>query len=176
MRKRIMLPILIISIIIQLLVPVGMIIYGNNADAMLEKYGKEFKVPVSVQSIYEGSVDIRIYGYYWYETGSYVAVKESREADTDVLEEYGDTKPETDYYIRVTAENKKKLNSFEVDSDYTLWRITEESAYLIIKVYKGNFEVVNLYIDNIPAEEWVREKVTEDKMNVVFDENENLFG
>mgnify|MGYP003308513830 CR=1 FL=1 len=43
MLKKLMLPILIVSIVVQLLVPVGMIAYGNKAEDDLQKYGKEFK-------------------------------------------------------------------------------------------------------------------------------------
>ena len=59
MLKKLMLPILIISIVIQLLVPVGMIVYGNKAEEDFLKHGKEFRIPVYIQSIYDGSVDVR---------------------------------------------------------------------------------------------------------------------
>ena len=52
MLKKLMLPILVVSIVVQLLVPVGMIAYGNKAEDDLQKYGKEFKIPVYIQNIY----------------------------------------------------------------------------------------------------------------------------
>ena len=49
--------------------------------------------------------------------------------------------------------------------------VQEQSAYLLVKVYKGNFEIVDLYIDGIPAQEWVEKYEPETESW-----EENLFG
>lgn len=183
MLKKLMLPILIISIVIQLLVPVGMIVYGNKAEDDWEKYGKEFKVKVYVQNINAGLIYYNFYDYYnWYDLGSYATIKEDSEGYVNLFADVNESKPETSDYIRVTRDNKAKLVDFPINVDYTSWKVDEESAYLIIKVYNGNFEIVNLYMDGIPAEEWVKAKISEEEKDVLFEdediiwEEENLFG
>jgi hypothetical protein len=155
MLKKIMHPILIVSIIIQLFVPVGMIAYGNKAEEDLQKYGKEFRIPVYVQSIYNGLVDFGMYKFICsHDRGSYVVLEED-EYGYVYLEESQSQKPKTHDYIYVTKENLNKLNEdFVVNSDVNAWRVREESAYLLIRAYNGNFEIIDLYMDGVPAEEW----------------------
>ena len=155
MLKKLMLPILIISIAIQLLVPVGMIVYGNKAEEDFLKHGKEFRIPVYIQSFYDGSVDVRFYDYNLYRIGTYAVMEEDEEGFAN-LSTIVEAKPKTPDYISVTWENKEKLAGFTIDSDFSSSRVNEESAYLVIKVYNGDFEVVGLYMDGIPAEEWVQ--------------------
>ena len=160
MLKKLMLPILIVFIIAQLLVPVGMISYGNKAEDDLQKYGKEFKIPVYIQSIYNGSVDVRFYYYDLYRLGHYAIIKEDEDGYAD-WSEIQATKPKTSDYIYITMENKEKLADFSIDSDITAWRVGEDSAYLVIKVYNGEFEIVELYMDDVPAEEWFKNTTIE---------------
>ncbi|MBQ4644383.1 MAG: hypothetical protein IJB72_01325 [Clostridia bacterium] len=162
MLKKLMLPILVVSIVVQLLVPVGMIAYGNKAEDDLQKYGKEFKIPVYIQNIYNGSVEVKFYDYFYlYNTGDYIVLEENENGYTN-LEKVQSKKPKTHDYIYVTSENQIKLGAeFLIDADITAWRIREESAYLVIKVYNGNFEIVELYMDGVPAEEWFKNATAE---------------
>lgn len=155
MLKKLMLPMLIISIVIQLLVPVGMIVYGNKAEEDLLKYGKEFKIPVYIQSIYNGSIDVRFYDYSLYRIGTYAIMEEDEEGFAN-LSTIVEAKPKSTDYICVTWENKEKLADFSINSDFDSSIVYEESSYLLIKVYNGDFEVIGLYMDGIPAEEWVQ--------------------
>ncbi len=157
MFKKFMLPILIVSIVVQLLVPVGMIGYGNKAEEDLQKYGKEFKIPVYIQNIYNGSVEVKFYDYFYlYNTGDYIVLEENENGYTN-LEKVQSKKPKTHDYIYVTSENQIKLGAeFLIDADITAWRVGEDSAYLVIKVYNGEFETVELYMDDVPAEEWFK--------------------
>ena len=162
MRKNLATIILVLSIILQLSVPVGMIAYSKNIEGALPEHGKEFKVKVDVRNIYEGSIDYDVDGYYnWYDLGYYVTVKEDNDGYADLFSDVGKSKPETDDYIRVTMDNKAKLADFNIDYDMIAWRVNEKSAYIIIKVYKGEFEVLNLYMDGIPAEEWFKNATVE---------------
>ena len=163
MRKNLTTIILVLAIILQLSVPVGMIAYSKNFEGALPKYGKEFKVEVNVLDIYEGSIDYGFYSYYnWYDLGYYATVKADDNGYANLFSDVDKLKPETDNYIRVTMDNKAKLADFPIDSDITAWRIEEESAYIVIKVYKGEFEVMNLYMDGIPAEEWFETAIKEE--------------
>ncbi len=157
MSKKLMLPILIISIVIQLLVPVGMIAYGNKVEDDLQKYGKEFKIKVYIQSIYNGSVDVRFYDYNLFRLGHFAVMEEDEEGYAN-LNTITSSKPKTSDYIIITRENKEKLADFYVDSSFTSSIVEEENSYLVIKVYNGDFEIVGLYIEGIPADEWVKDK------------------
>lgn len=163
MRKKFMLPILIISIFVQLLVPVGMIAYGNKAEEDLQKYGKEFKIPVYVQSVYNGLVEVRFYDYFnLYNTGDYIVLEEN-EYGYAFFDNIQSKKPKTSDYICVNEENRIKLYSdfLMVDTNITAWKIREDSAYLLIKVYNGNFEIVDLYMEDVPAKEWFENATAE---------------
>ena len=154
MLKKLMLPILIVSIVVQLLVPVGMIAYGNKAEDDLQKYGKEFKIPVYIQSIRNGVMDVRFYEYNLFQIGHYAILEEDENGYANLMQNQS-TKPKTSDYIYVTSENKLKLGEdYTIDADVTSWRVGENSAYLVIKVYNGEFEIVELYMDGVTAEEW----------------------
>jgi hypothetical protein len=164
MRKRIVLPILIISIIIQLLVPVGMIAYGNNADDDLQKYGKEYKFRIAVYSIYSGDVDYSLQGLAeLYQEGKYGVISEDEEGYA-VITEIKSTRPEEPNYIRVNRETRTRLDEFSVVTGRGYIGVQEQSAYLLVRIYKGNLEIVEMYIDDITAQEWVLqyEQPTED--------------
>lgn len=154
MLKKLILPILIVAIVVQLLVPVWMIAYGNKAENDLQKYGKEFKIPVYIQSVNNGYVDVKFYEYNLFQIGHYAVLEEDEDGYANLMKTQP-AKPKTSNYIYVTSENKLKLGEdFLIDDDVTAYRVHEESAYLVIKVYNGNFEIVELYMDGVPAEEW----------------------
>ena len=160
MRKKLMIIVLVLSIILQLSVPVAMIIYSQNTEDALSEYGKEFRIKVYVQNIVDGSVDYRFYEYNMFRLGYYAVLEEDADGYVN-LSTIQKSKPDHDNYIRITMDNKAKFADFKIDSDMTAWTIKEESAYLVIKAYKGEVEVVNLYMDDIPAEEWFNTAIAE---------------
>ncbi len=163
MRKRIMLPILIISIVIQLLVPVGMIAYGNNAEVDLQKYGKEYKFRIKVYSIYNGEISYSLSDVAeLYQDGKYGIIGEDEDGYA-VISEIKTTNPEVPNYIRINRETRIKLNDYSFVPVQRYISVQEQSAYLIVKIHKGNFELVGLYIDGIPVEEWVEKDVAKDQ-------------
>lgn len=154
MLKKVMLPILILSIVIQLLVPVGMIAYGNKAEDDLQKYGKEFKFPAQVYSVENGNVNFSIKeSSVFYGNDRYGIIKET--SGYAYFDETTTTKPKGTDYIRLNEENRKEIDTFSVECRYSYRSITEKSAYLVVKVYNGDIEVMDLYMDDIPAQEWV---------------------
>lgn len=161
MRKKLTTIILVLAIILQLSVPVIMIAYSKNIEGALPQYGKEFKIKVYVQNVYNGTVDYRFYSYDMYDIGRYIVLEEDYEGFAN-LGTVQKSKPKTTDYIRITMDNKAKFADFKIDSDITAWRVNEESAYLVIRAYKGEFEVVNLYMDGIPAEEWFETAIKEE--------------
>lgn len=155
MLKKFMLPILIISIVVQLLVPVGMIAYGNKAEEDLQKYGKEFKFQASVYSIEKGNISYSLLeSAVFYQEGRYGVIEEDSSGYAYFVETTAG-KPNGTDYIRLNRENREKIKAFSVESEYAYRNIIEESAYLVAKVYNGDFEIVGLYMDGIPAQEWV---------------------
>ncbi len=161
MRKKLTIIILVLAIILQLSVPIIMISYSKNVEGALPQYGKEFKIKVYVQNIYNGTVEYKFYSYDMYDIGSYAVLQEDAEGYVNLSTIQG-SKPKTTDYIRVTMDNKAKLAGFEINSNITAWKINEESAYLVIKAYKGEFEVVNLYMDGIPAQDWFDTAIAEE--------------
>jgi len=155
MLKKLMLPILIVSIVVQLLVPVGMIAYGNKAEEDLQKYGKEFKIPANVYSVEHGKVNFSIVeSVVFYGNDGYGVIKEKSDGYAYFVETTVG-KPKGTDYIRLNEENRIEMDTFSVDCGYAYRNITEESAYLVVKVYNGDLEVVDLYMDGIPAQEWI---------------------
>ena len=160
MLKKLMLPIMIVSILVQLFVPVGMIAFGNNVENNLQEYGKEFRIKVYVQSVNDGLVEYRFYDYNLYRIGHYAVMEEDEEGYAN-LSTIQDAKPKNSDYIRITMENKAKFTDFPTSTNVSAFRVNEESAYIVIKVYNGNVEVVGLYMDGIIAEEWLENAVAE---------------
>lgn len=155
MLKKLMLPILIISIVVQLLVPVGMIAYGNKAEDDLQKYGKEFKFPANVYSVENGNVNFSIVdSVVFYGNDGYGVIQEDSNGYAYFVETTAG-KPKGTDYIRLNDKNREEIDTFSVESEYAYRNIVEESAYLVVKVYNGDLEVVELYLDGIPAQEWV---------------------
>lgn len=154
MLKKLMLPILIVSVVVQLLVPVGMIAYGNKAEENLQKYGKEFRFPANVYSVENGNMNFSIEEsvvFYLYD--GYCVIEESSDGYAYFVE--AAVKPKGTNYIRLNEENRIKMDTFSVECEYAYRNITEEYAYLVVKVYNGDVEVVGLYMDGISAQEWV---------------------
>lgn len=170
MRKKLTTIILVLAIILQLSVPVIMIAYSKNVEGTLPEYGfegtlpeygKEFKIKVYVQSAYDGVVDYRFYSYDLYDIGRFAVLEEDSEGYAN-LATIQKSKPKTPYYIRITMDNKAKLDGFPISSNIDAFRVKEDSAYLVIKAYKGELAVVNLYMDGIPAEEWFETAIKEE--------------
>lgn len=166
MRKNLTIIVLVFAIILQLSVPVCMIAYSKNVEDALLQYGKEFKVKVNVHYAYEGSIDFKADGHYnWYTIGDCAIIEADADGYANLFENVGEDKPQTDDYIRVTMDNKAKLADYQIDSDIIAWGVYEDSAYIVIKVYKGNFEILGLYMDDIPAEEWFKTAIAEKDEN-----------
>ncbi len=159
MFKKLMLPVLIISIVVQLFVPVGMIAYGNKAEEDLQKYGKEFKFQANIHYIQKGKVNFSLIDMgVLYQEGMYGVVKENTDGYALIVETTAG-KPKGHDYIRINEENREKMDTFFVNREYAYRNVTGESAYLVVKVYNGEVEVVEMYIDGVTAEEWFKTKL-----------------
>lgn len=166
MRKKITLIVLVVTIILQLSVPVGMITYSKNAEADFIENGIEYKFKIDDLSIYSGKIYYSLTEeprYYW-EDKEYGVVAVDTEGFA-YFEDFQDSRPSVHNYIRFTEANEEKLYRCETYSECSLGMIETKniSAYALIKVYDGNIEVVEIYIENLPAKEWVEKKSNENK-------------
>lgn len=173
MIKKIALPMIIISMVIQLLVPVGMIAYSQKTEEQILENGVQYEMDISVKSICDNKVTF---------SPDYYITRSLKKGWDVVLEEdengrmvKGLGSPYKSYkgdepYIKATRRNIKALSEYEIEYDgetiYTL-----ESAYIKFVLYNGNVVITELYIDGKPAEVFVEEydtSVFDDEIN--FDE------
>ncbi len=157
MRRKITLAVLVVAIIIQLLVPVGMIAYCKKAESDLEKYGTEYKFRIDVDYIYGNTVHFSLEDswYRWTSADNDYGLIAIDGEGYAYFEDYVDTRPPISSYVRFTDDNKIRLRSFEANIDIDMHRIEDENSYVIIKVFNGDVKVLGVYIDGMSAEEWV---------------------
>lgn len=162
MLKKLTLPILIIVIIVQLLVPVSMVVYGNSAQTEVEKYGTQYVLDINIASIQKGKVIFSPVQYdLWYPLyeDKYVLLG-TYEDGKAYGESVSDEKPEDGDYLKPTQRNANRLDEYPVDYDGEILSsryhdLYTKDAYIKVKVYEGNLAVTGLYIEDIPIEEWV---------------------
>ena len=73
--------------------------------------------------------------------------------------EISNKRPDNTDYISPTKRNQNRLHEYKVDYDKEITSyksgLFERDACLAIKVYEGNFEVVNLYIEDMLVADWI---------------------
>ena len=182
MLKKYGLGLLIAVIVIQLCVPVYMIVNVFAASYQAEKYGTEYKIPLDHIAVDEESgflyFSVRYYAdesYYNYMHEPYTSLTEGEDGFAVVKPVYD--KPAHSSYIK----NKKDGYAYIFPADrisvgkpkYTdaLWLLDEfnedddqwysgtivyySEAYLQAYVYNGKISVKNVYIDGIPANQFI---------------------
>lgn len=147
--------------IIQLAVAIFMIGFGESVEENLQKYGKEYKIQINVASVMDG----RVYfspndSYSWREIyQNKYAVLGIDENGNAYCKENSKKRPDNADYISPTKRNQNRLHEYKVDydKDITSYKagLYERDAYIIIKTYKGNIEVVNLYIEDMLVADWI---------------------
>ena len=174
MLKKYCLGLLIAVIIIQLCVPAGMIISTFAVSSQAEKYGTEYKIPLDYISFNEDNGFLH-YNTYGYRYEPYISVSEGVDGFavlTSVSEE-----PENSSYIK----NKKSGYSYQFPVDRIhvgklkradkLWLLDERNedderwyegtiayyskAYLQAYVYNGKISVKDVFIDGVPAKQFI---------------------
>ncbi len=170
MRKKILTIILTLTIVLQILTPVGMIAYGNKAKEELLSKGIDYKVRVSGINIADGYVtfwsdDICCYSY-----KKYIIIGTSDNGYAEIID-FSDSKPDCDNYIRDSEQNQELLTRYKIDEKTNIpnFYIATAEAYATIKVYKGNAAVTEVFIDGVPVEEYIKNKgfdVPGDEMSV----------
>lgn len=159
MFKKLTFPILIFAIILQLLLPVGMIGYSIKTNNDVKKLGTEYKLAVQVSYAEDNTVYFHLknddgtnwYYWYWYAQYTHISVDEDGKA---YISDYSEEKPENGDYIRTDENTYKLLESIKVDCGNPNYVYLNKEGYLLVKVYNGNVLPLELYIEDTSAGEW----------------------
>ncbi len=158
MRKTLV----VILSIVQLAVVMFMICFGQSVEANVQENGTEYKIPINIASVMEGKVYFSLEdSYYWRELyqNKYV-ILDTDENGNAKCKEISNKRPDNTDYISPTKRNQNRLHEYKVDydKDITSYKagLYERDAYIIIKTYKGNIEVVNLYIEDMLVADWIK--------------------
>lgn len=172
MLKKYGLGLLVAVIIIQLCVPFGMIISSFATSSRAEKYGTEYKIPLDSISL-DGENGFLFYNVYHFEP--YISVTEGEDGFAVLTPVY--EKPEGSSYIK----NKKigyDYHQFPADRFHVgrlkhidkLWLVDDRNddewwyernvayyseAYFQAYVYNGKISVKDVFIDGIPAKQFI---------------------
>ncbi len=147
--------------IIQLAVAIFMIGFGQSVEENVQEYGTEYKIPINVASVMGGKVYFSPNdSYYWSELyrNKYVILN-TDENGKAYCKEVSETRPDNADYISPTKRNQNRLHEYKVDydKDITSYKagLYERDAYIMVKVYEGNIEVINLYIEDMLVADWI---------------------
>ena len=179
MFKRNAKNILIFVIIIQLIIPVAMLLYQADISRNLKKEENYFKIPLkSIEYYYDScSLEMLIDDYTDYDKNYFVF--EKTENTTNFIN--SDSKPKHNNYLYLDINSMYGFYNFYYtpefdfsvdlientntiyDTDNEKRNITnglvegpETEAYAIVSVYKGQTEVINVFIDNYTLEEYLK--------------------
>ena len=151
----------VILSIIQLAVATFMIYFGQSVEENVQKYGVEYKIPISVASVMDGRVYFSLVdGYSWREIyqNKYVVLGVDENGNA-YCKENSKKRPDNADYISPTKRNQNRLHEYKVDydKDITSYKagLYERDSYIVIKSYKGNIEVINLYIEDVLVADWI---------------------
>lgn len=151
MFKRLTFPILIFAIILQLLLPVGMIGYSIKTNNDVKKLGTEYKLAVEVS--YAEDNTVYLYPKHWFRYMQYAFISVDEDGKAYIFD-YSDERPENGDYIRMDENTYKLLESIKVDCGDPDYVYLNKEGYLLVKVYNGNILPLELYIEDTPAGEW----------------------
>lgn len=176
MFKRNAKNILIFVIIIQLIIPIGMLLYQANINHNLKNEENYFKIPLrnieyysdgcSLEILLDESVDY---------TKNYFIFEE---AENTTKFTNSDSKPRHNHYLDTNLRNiynftyisKYNFNYELIEYSNTIYDIDNEKsnisnglvegpeteAYAIVSVYKGHTKVINVFIENYTLEEYLK--------------------
>ena len=153
---------IVILSVIQLTVAIFMIGYGQSVVKNVEEYGKEYKIQININSIMDGKV---IFSpdeddmWLPLHENTYVVI-DTDENGMAYCKEKTSEKPENVNHISPSKRNQNRLDEYKVDydKDITSYKsgLYQRDAYITAKIYKGNIEVTNLYIEDMLVSDWIK--------------------
>lgn len=175
MNKKISLYVMIAVIMIQLCVPSGFVFYDSYSSSLIEKNGEEFII--SVDTIYPERDGLLIVKDRVNRQKKYFILENHTSGYT--MTQWSDTLPENASYIESEIDRYGRYTfpkmHFRCNEKYDLQNITfikqstdekkppedgfvfYREAKVKINVYNGRFTVTELYIDDIPSEEFFKQ-------------------
>lgn len=186
-QKKWLIPILALVLLVQMLAPVGLILYHENLNRQIDAQGAQYRVAVIIDSVYEGTVQYSFTDTYLFYSGggtTYIALDTDENGITQLRNCY-DKQPPTDIpYIRCVNRNafpyKRTVSiadksivynsepqifiySAEKEKEMSIYRaVSEHEWFLHISVYKGNCTVRGIYDkDGVPCEQALRALLSE---------------
>lgn len=154
MFKKLTFPILILAIILQLLLPVGMIGYSIKTGNDVKNLGTEYKLSVEVSWAEDDTVYLYPKYLFRYMQYAIISVDEDGKA---YFSDYSGERPENGDYIRTDENTRRLLESIKIDYDNPSYVYLNKEGYLLVKVYNGNILPLELYIEDTPADDWLRQ-------------------
>lgn len=155
---------LAVAIAVQIAAFIGMAGYSvkSHNDIMSSA---EYKMSVYLMGGYSDTVYFTTVtkGHYQYVNATnngYITIA-FEEDGMAYFNEKTDKRPEGDLYVKPNMKNCEKFNNYEIKNtdndrfyDFTDNEYTE--AYITFKAHNGEATVTGLYIDDVPAEEWIK--------------------
>lgn len=179
MNKKYMKALLAIIIVVQLAVPVTMLLVYQSRMKEFEEKGIEYKIKVDAIICEEDSFlvishDIADYSYsdYWVFTegqnGFYVIEDAAEKPEDNVYLTYNSNGGDGLQYIEYKKHDMPDGYDYYKIEDYTFYDEAQEleniqqgnclgpqtQAYMVLKVYKGHFEIKEVYINGITFNEY----------------------
>ncbi len=168
---------LVAVIVVQVVAFIGMAGYSvKSYDDIMNSM--EYKMAVKPTIAYDNVIEFntRTRNYYHYVDATnegYITIS-FEENGMAYFYERVEEKPEGNFYVKPNRKNNKRFRSYEikgVDREQSLnfYEIDYEEAYITFKVNKGEATITGLYIDNVPAEEWIKNPIVKPNQENEFD-------
>ncbi|MGN0568997.1 MAG: hypothetical protein ACI4N4_00655 [Candidatus Fimenecus sp.] len=183
-QKKWLIPILALVLLVQILAPVGLILYHKNLNRDISEKGEIYRVAVSIESVYDGSVRydfVDFYNPYSVNNSTAYFVLETDDNGMTSLSESLYEKPNEDIpYIRCVNTDAFPYNRTYLIEDTNLYyagalidisrtdlfapeliakqTVALQKWYLELSVYNGNFIVRGIFDENgTPCEQALKE-------------------
>lgn len=175
MRKNRGFIVLIVIIILQLCIPVGMIVYKTTENTRTEENGVLCRFEISSMTYKDGELEFDIDIATYDDPGKNYAEIETNISGNAQLT-LTDEQPDDPFYIKSSDkyafdfplsvyktekyENLERIYLSKKTDDDSLFTFSNHyrynSAYLEAYVYNGSVSIVNIYIDGVEADEYLR--------------------
>lgn len=160
MKKKLPLILIILLIIAQLSVPAAMISYSKTIDQKIFAKGTKHLISIILYSVNENDVHFRFDTDLYYTEKNYADFKKATNVDT-VNTIYKRRPKDTDDYINTKRFSEMKTYQLDepVKRDIYLLNYSDNQvdAYAEIYVYKGKYFLKEIFVNDMPINEWLKD-------------------
>lgn len=167
-KKKVLLPILILTFLLQLLAPIGLIAYQTALEKNILQYGTDYKFKVDIHQIQEGTVQYRLQNaYYYFDSRTpYALIVTASDGFSDLYYPGTATKPKDTPYLYIPSQKSFPNAILEISttsqiqyrnsySHYAEWLFENATVYAQVRVYQGHGSVLGLYVNGTPLDDWL---------------------